>query len=255
MTDSNSAAVSKPLAVLIVDDEDLARSKLRRLLKGAAPDAIVLEAANGFDALSAIKAKAPDVVFLDIEMPGLGGFDVLDHLETRPFALIFQTALDAFAVKAFEANACDYLLKPYNEGRFQQAFERAVRMRQSEAALTGLGRALRDDRRYLDRFCVTDRGVRIVVAITDVEALVSRDHYTCLHAGDKEYLLDLSLAHLEERLDPSLFVRIHRSALARVGAIRAMTKGDEPQVELTSGLTLPVSRRCRGGVIARLAGR
>lgn len=241
-----------PLKILIFDDEELARQKIVRYLREQEAAMTLQEATNGVEAIAAVKTFAPDLVFLDIQMPGLNGFDVLAHFEDRPFAVIFQTAFDEFAIKAFEENACDYLLKPYTRERFAKAFERACRdglRRQSEKDLF---KAVTDKRRFLENLCVEDRGVRVLLEVQSVEAMVSRDHYTCIYVGTREYLLDVSLQKLEERLDPNIFIRVHRSAIVKVTEIRTMSKGNEPEVELNSGIKIGVSRRCRGALIERL---
>jgi len=240
------------LKILIVDDEDLARQKIKRYARELEPLVFIEESANGLEAIAAVKEFRPQIVFLDIQMPGLNGFEVLDHFGERTFAIIFQTAFDEFAIKAFEENACDYLLKPFTRERFAKAFDRARRTSLPSRGENGLQNTLTAARRFLDKLCVDDRGVRILIDVDTIDAFVSRDHYTCLHSGGKEYLIDLSLQKLEERLDPESFSRIHRATIVRVAAIRAMTKGDEPEVKLHCGLTLAVSRRCRGSLIERL---
>lgn len=238
--------------ILVVDDEELARQKIARYVREIDETAAIKEASNGLEAIAAVKDFDPDILFLDIQMPGLNGFEVLDHLVERRFAVIFQTAFDEFAIKAFEENACDYLLKPFARERFAKAFERARRDGTQRQAELGLLKAVTASRRFLEHLFVDDRGVRILIDVDAVDALVSRDHYTCIHAASKEYLLDQSLQRLEERLNPEAFIRVHRAAVVRVAAIRAMTKGDEPVIELHSGVSVSVSRRCRGAVIERL---
>jgi two-component system LytT family response regulator len=247
-----------PRRVLVVDDEALARQKLKRFLGETGEALVIEEAANGVEAVQRIGAFEPDVVLLDVEMPGLGGFDVLEQFpeERRRFAVIFQTAFDEFAVKAFEEAACDYLLKPFTRERFQKAWEKARRGRaESTAPVAALQARLTAEKRWLDRLCVDERGMRVVVELADVEALVTRDHYTCAHVGEREYLTDLSLTNLEGRVDPDAWIRVHRTALVRVAAIRMIGRGDEPVVTLVSGRTLPVSRRCRSAVVDRMKGR
>lgn len=246
------------LKVLIVDDEKLARQKIVRYLTELAPDVEFKEAANGIEAVATVKDFAPDIVFLDIQMPGLNGFEVLDHFAERSFAVIFQTAFDEFAIKAFEECACDYLLKPYTQERFAKAFERArtagSQNNPAHDSKRNLLQKITEAQQFVETLCVSDRGVYLTLGIQEVEAFVSRDHYTCIHSGPKEYLLDLSLQKLEERLNPADYLRIHRSAIIRVAAVTSMTKGEDAEVELTSGLKLPVSRRCRRALTERLRG-
>lgn len=241
-----------PIKILVVDDEELARQKIVRYIREQGLNVVLREAADGIEAIAAVKELTPDIVFLDIQMPGLNGFDVLAHFADRSFAIIFQTAFDEFAIKAFEENACDYLLKPFTRERFIKSFERARRdgvQRQSER---GLLKVMIEERHFLKNLCVDDRGVRVLLDVRSIEAMMSRDHYTCIYAEEREYLLDLSLQKLEERLDPNAFVRVHRSAVVRITAIRALSKGNEPEVELHSGMRIAVSRRCRRALVERL---
>lgn len=238
--------------VLIVDDERLAREKIRRYLAEAEAlgPFVVQEAKNGIEALEAIADFKPEVVFLDVEMPGLSGFDVLRQLPTVDFQVIFETAYDEFALRAFEENACDYLLKPFTSERLHKALARALsraapRNAHVNAAKVGGG--------YLD--CITVRQGRhlIVLPVSDIECFSSQDHYTCVFAADgrgglTEYLIELSLAHLEAHLDPALFQRAHRSALVRVGAIRSIATGPNMTVHLSGGMELAVSRAHRQAI-------
>jgi two-component system LytT family response regulator len=240
--------------VLVVDDESLARQKLRRYLAETGDELIVEEAVNGLEAVGRIASFRPDVVLLDVEMPGLGGLEVLDQFPeaARPFTVIFQTAYDDFAVKAFEQAACDYLLKPFTRERFHKAWAKARLERGRAVPFTAVQARMTEEKRYLERLCVDERGLRIVVELSEAEALVTRDDYTCVHAGDREYLTDLSLASLEARLDPEVWIRIHRTTLVRVAAVRSLSKGAEAEVTLASGRVLAVSRRCRGALVDRL---
>jgi two-component system LytT family response regulator len=241
--------------ILLVDDEELARRKLARFVRELAPSAVLREAASGVEALAALAEFRPRIVFLDVAMPGLNGFEVLDHLPERPFAVVFQTAFDEFALKAFEENACDYLLKPYTRERFAKAFQRALDRSAGAAPPAGdLGATLTAGRRWLEHVCVDERGLRVVIDVQAIEALVSRDHYTCLYHEGRESLTELSLAHLEERLDPQAFQRVHRNAIVRVAAVRSLSTGEGPEVTLASGRKIAVSRRSRAALVARLKG-
>jgi two-component system LytT family response regulator len=253
------------LKVLVVDDEELARQKIVRFLRDKDGTALVETAVNGVEAVAKVKAFRPDVIFLDIQMPGLTGFDVLYHLDgdesvedaaagARPFQVIFQTAFDEFAIKAFEENACDYLLKPFSRERFDKAFARALeRLTAKPGADAGaLAADLPGRACYLERLCVEERGVTIVLDARDVEALTSADHYTCIHAAGREYLSTMALHRFEAKLDPRRFVRVHRGTIVNVKAVAALHKEGEGVVELRSGKRHAVSRRLRSRLTALL---
>ena len=161
--------------ILIVDDEELARKKIKRFLRTCAPDFSIHEAENGVRALQSIQEIAPNLVFLDIEMPGLSGLEVLQNIEHRPFKLIFQTAHAEFAVRAFEENACDYLLKPFDQERFQKALQRALARPENENLL-GLENQLRSEKQYLERLSVKLGNKTRLLKVNEVEYFTSKDH-------------------------------------------------------------------------------
>ena len=256
MTDSN-------LRILLVDDEPLARAKMRRFLSEFAPHAHVIESENGVAALAEISLNQPNIMFLDIQMPGLSGFDVVFQLPEARFPIVFQTAFDEFAVKAFEANACDYLLKPYSKERFQKAFQPALKIInrcelktdvKTENNIKNLILALPESNLYLERLCVDKGGVKIIVQSDEAEAFVSKDHYTCILTGNAEYLSNISLSILESRLNPQHFMRIHRNALVNIRAIKSLARGDSPTIELRCGQTLTVARRSKVALLEALKG-
>lgn len=236
------------MKALIVDDEALARRRVRRLLESQPERFDVREAANGLEALHLIRSEPPALLFLDIEMPGLSGFDLLQNLEERPFRLIFQTAYDEFALKAFEENACDYLLKPFTEERFRMALKRAMESVEIDRKLQGLESAFRAQNRFLERLTVRQGAKQAILPIGDVAAFTSKDHYTFAHAGRSEHILDVSLSLLEERIDPTVFRRVHRNGIVRMAEIHRLHGGENMEIELRSGLVLPVSRANRGWV-------
>lgn len=250
--------------VLVVDDEPLARQRLVRFLANADATLVVEEAANGLDAVEALLARPPDVVFLDIAMPGLSGLDVLRQLpgypvpgSQRPFHVVFQTAFDRFAVAAFEEEACDYLVKPFTEARFRASLERALARSFEKDRLTALEERLARRDGALRKLAVRIGRRLVLLAEADVVALVSRDHVTCVHAVDgSEGTTDLSLSALEGRLDDAVFKRVHRGHLVNAAHVTSLVEeGDGLRVTLSTGLSLPVARRFRAAARALAGGR
>jgi two-component system LytT family response regulator len=256
------------IRALIVDDEDLARRGLRGLLRRADDVQIVGECRNGREAIEAITQSEPDLVFLDVQMPGKTGFDVIADIEEAkcPF-VIFVTAFDKFALRAFDVHALDYLLKPVNEERFFAALSRA-RTALSSTRDTQLMRrflqAAADFRQPRagnaaisagDRLPVKANGKVMVVRIADIDWVEADHDYVLLHVGDKSWLLRETIASLEMRLALSGFVRIHRSALVNVDRVRELrprSKG-EFDVVLRDGKQLKMTRNYRAAV-ERLVG-
>jgi two-component system LytT family response regulator len=230
--------------VVIVDDEPLARLGVRQLLGHHADVTIAGEARDGREASALITAVRPDLVFLDVQMPEISGFEVLQALPAgvRPL-VIFLTAYDTFAVQAFDAQAIDYLVKPVNEARFDAALARArQRLRANDAM------------KRTERLVFSTGGVELILAPEEIAWIEAEDYYAAVHALGRRHLIRESLASLEMRLDHALFVRVHRSAivnLAQVREIRAPASG-EPAIVLRDGSSLPVSRRRREAVIAAL---
>lgn len=230
--------------ILIVDDEAIARQRIKRFIKESGRDAALREAQNGLEALTMIQDCRPDLLFLDIEMPGLTGFEFLQLIQDRSFPVIFQTAYDEFALKAFEENACDYLLKPFSEERFRKALDRGfARRSESKKNLDGLATTLLGGARYIKNITAKAGRDLVVLAVNEVNYLTSQDHVTCLYAHGREYISDLSLDRLEEILDPREFVRVHRNSTIRISAVKRLARGADSQVELICGTTLSVSRR------------
>lgn len=234
--------------LLIVDDEELARQRARRYVEQFAQSFVIAEATSGLEAVNVIQSFHPHIVLLDIAMPGLSGFEVLQQFEHRPFLVIFQTAFDEFALRAFEENACDYLLKPFDAKRLHKALQQALQRVADEERLRALESQLSARDGYLQRLTVKQGNRVRVVEVSDIHCFVSQDHYTCVYFGDHlEGIVDLSLARLSERLDPQAFAQLHRNNLVRVAAIvsLSLTRQGELLVELTNGRKLPVSRAHR----------
>ncbi|MFN2398182.1 MAG: LytR/AlgR family response regulator transcription factor [Gemmatimonadaceae bacterium] len=250
----------KILQVLIVDDELLARQRLEDLLRQEGGVEVVGTADNGDAAVEAIRDLKPDLVFLDVQMPGKTGLDVVWDVgpEVMP-ATIFVTAYDQYALKAFELAAVDYLVKPFDDERFEQAFRRARRMlelaevgRMSEQLLAvlqgahqgGSGATVQSRPDYLERIAVEMRGQVRVVPVKQIDYIVASGPYAELYVGDKRYVIRERMQTLEERLDPAKFLRIHRSAIVRIDLIETLIRnsGADYAVQLKGGVKLKVSR-------------
>jgi two-component system LytT family response regulator len=234
-----------PLRVVIVDDEEPARTVLREYLERAGGLEIVAECRNGFEAVKAVNDLAPDLLFLDIQMPKLNGFEVLELLG-RDVAVVFVTAFDEHALKAFEVNAVDYVLKPVSAERVAAALERArKRLAPRESVpVASLVAAARPTGQYVSRIVVR-HGARVhVIAPDKLDYAEAQDDYVSLHAEGKEHLKQQTLSDLEGSLDPARFVRIHRSYLLNLDRLsRIDSEGGEPKaVVLTDGTRLPLSR-------------
>jgi two-component system LytT family response regulator len=266
----------RPMRIVIVDDEPLARRGIRQMLAPHLDVEVAGEARNGREAVRMLNALAPDVVFLDIQMPELDGFAVLRQLTLDPLPMvIFVTAYDTFAVRAFESHALDYLVKPVHDARFQDALARArKRLRSQEAVelsrrlssllaagLNGTAEtvAIANAAEPSRRIVIGTGGTDLILDVAEIDWIEAEDYYAAVHARGGRHLVRESLASLETRLDRTRFVRVHRSAivnLAQVTEIRTPASGDATVV-LRSGIQLPLSRRRREQVadaIRRFAG-
>jgi two-component system LytT family response regulator len=249
------------IRVLVADDEPLARRGVRQLLAPHPDMTVVGESRNGPDTLRALDALQPDLLFLDVQMPEMDGFQVLRARGPERMPLVvFVTAHDQFALQAFEAHAIDYLVKPLNVARFEAALGRVrERLRLVTAAglasrLTALLAAERAQRekKGVERLVVATPAGELVIPVAEIDWIGADDYYARLHVGAKSYLLREPLGSLETRLDPSRFVRIHRAAIVQLDRIREL-RGDE--VMLRDGCRIPVSRRRRAELDRRLQPR
>ena len=238
------------LKAVIVDDEELARAFLREMLRAHPEVEIAAECANGFEAVKAIAECAPHLLFLDVQMPKLDGFEVLELIETTPHlapAVIFVTAYDQYAMRAFDAHAVDYLLKPFSTERFERSLERAkLRLREQTpaAAATDIAAAARTPGERPERIVVRD-GARVhVIPLDKLDYAEAQDDYVALHTDGKTWLKQQAIAQLEANLDPARFVRVHRSYLVNLERVtRIEPYGKESRVAvLADGTRLPVSR-------------
>jgi two-component system LytT family response regulator len=237
------------LRALIIDDEKLARDKIRYFLQSDSEIEIVGECASGVEALTCIRKQAPDLLFLDIQMPVVDGFDLLKRLRSgHSPAVIFVTAYDEYAVKAFDASAMDYLLKPFTRKRFEQALHRVKRRileQRNYAPLETAIEALKKLRKqYLERIAIKSDESMMFLRCDQIDWIQSEDNYVSVHSAKEVYLVRESLKALERSLDPSTFLRIHRRIVVNIDRIRQMQE-HPPKVILVDGSSLPVSRRLK----------
>ena len=238
----------KPIRTLIVDDEPLARSNLAVLLRLDPEIELLAECGFGREALDFIRSEGPDLVFLDVQMPECDGFDLLEMLgSSMPPAVIFVTAYDQYALRAFEAGALDYLLKPFDNARFERALLRA-----KEKVIS-----VKDSPRTVDRLTIKSVGQVDFVRVSEIDWIEAADYYACLHVGVRAHLLRRSLSELERDLDPTIFCRIHRSTIVNLQRVQGLELGEdgEYEVSLDTGTRHRLSRRYRKQLESRLRGR
>jgi two-component system LytT family response regulator len=234
------------IRTILVDDEQLARQVLREYLSGETDIEIVAECTNGFDAVKSISELKPDLLFLDVQMPKLDAFEVLELIDPN-LAVVFVTAYDQYAMKAFDAAAVDYLLKPFDLTRFQSALEK-VRRRLREPLVpiptAALRKAAAERGPSSERIVVKDGSRVHIIPVAQLDYAEAQDDYVALHSGGKTYLKQQTISNLEESLDACKFVRVHRSFLLnleRVSKIEPYTK-DTRLAILTDGARIPISR-------------
>lgn len=241
-----TAPNQRKIRAVLVDDEDLARHALRELLKSHPEVEIVAECANGFEAVKAVAEHKPDLMFLDVQMPKLTGFDVLELIDRdRDLAVVFATAYDQYAMRAFEVYAVDYLLKPIGRERFEAALERALsRLPQKLPSAQDLAAAARPPQHFLERIVVKD-GTRVtLIPVTKLDYAEAQDDYVALATHGTKHLKQQTIASLEAALDPARFVRIHRSYIVNLElVVRIEPYGKDSRLAiLADGTRLPVSR-------------
>ena len=242
------AALPTKIRVLIVDDEPLARSSLRMLLRQDTDIESIRECGSGAEAVAQIRTARPHLVFLDVQMPECGGFEVLRMLEAdKPLpVIVFVTAYDEYALRAFDAGALDYLLKPFDDARFHLAMQRA---KEKIAAKEPLPPP------ETPRLMVRSAGQVAYVQVPDIDWVEAADYYVCLHVGTRSHLLRKSMAELEQELDPHIFCRIHRSTIVNLRRVRALQvdAAGEYEVILDGGQKLRLSRRFRKELQSRMS--
>lgn len=245
---------------LVVDDEPLARERLHELLEDAPAVTVVGTAEDGLEAVDAIREQAPDLVFLDVQMPGMNGIDVIEEIGPDDMPVtVFVTAYDQYAIKAFDLAAVDYLLKPFDDERFEQALRRAheqIANQEEEAISERLLRLLQErdpslleeehsrDEPYLERIAVQGRGKARIVPVDDLTHITADGSYAELHTGEDTYVIRERMKTLASRLDPDQFVRVHRSAIVRLDEIEMILRGGGGNyaVRLQDGTQVSVSR-------------
>lgn len=240
-----------PLRTLIVDDEAPARRRIRRLLAAEPDIAVIGDCGDGASAIAVIARDRPDLVLLDIQMPECDGFAVVQAIPAGQLpAVLFVTAHDRYALRAFDVHAVDYLLKPFSAERFRRGLQRArdlVAQRSVDPGLLRLAESLRSRPNYLSRVAVRAPGRTNFVELAAVEWIEAADNYVTLHVRGREHLVRETMAAFETQIDPDRFVRVHRSAIVaidRVSELRTQSHGDATAV-LDNGVMVPVSRTFR----------
>lgn len=243
------ALLEKPAAAiraLVVDDEPLARRNLTVLLHRDPDIEFVAECGSGTDAIREIQRTRPDLVFLDVQMPECDGFDVLEILGSElPPAVVFVTAHDEYALRAFDAGALDYLLKPFDDARFQRALNRAK---------DKLAHSAERQTQGVERLVIKGVGRVLFLSVSEIDWIEAADYYVCLHVGNETHLLRRTLSELERELDTGKFCRIHRSVIVKLDRIRGLELKDDGEYEvvLKCSVRLRLSRRFRKKLQDRL---
>jgi two-component system, LytTR family, response regulator len=236
-----------PIRVLVVDDEPLARRNVTVLLRGDPDIGAIEECGSGVEAIEAVRQWKPDLVFLDVQMPECGGFDVLELLGADlPHAVVFVTAYDEYALRAFEAGALDYLLKPFDDARFGRALNRAK---------DKLAHYAPQRPQSAQRLVVRSPGRLLFLSVSDIDWIEAASYYACLHVGGDTHIIRRTLSELERDLGEGKFIRIHRSVIVNLDRIEGLElqSSGEYEVVLRSGVRLRLSRRFRKRLQDRMA--
>lgn len=249
------------IRTLIIDDEPLARKRVKQLLTSAEEFQVIGEARNVAEAVSACLELCPDLVFLDVEMPDGSGFDALEKLSTAENmpAVVFVTAYDQYTIKAFDVYAVDYLLKPFSEERFHQAAAR-VRKRLNGASHEDLNQQIKNllshlktNRDFLDRLVINHKDRLVIISVKEVDSVAAYGNYLKVRTGGKTYLLRDTISSLSQRLDPKVFLRIHRSTIVNAERIKEFQPmfGGQYAVILKDGSEFVLSRNYRKEILSR----
>ncbi len=230
---------------LIVDDEKLARELLREFLAGYPEIEIIGECAKGNEAVEQINKLKPDILFLDVQMPGMNGFDVLEEIDHEPY-VIFTTAYDQYAIKAFEKNAVDYLLKPLDEERFRSAVNRALKRKTTEhGSVEELLRTFRADNRNFESHIFVQKSEKLFnLPVEEIVYLEASGDYTIITTRNDQFVSSSGIGKLEEIMDPDTFIRVHRSTIININYLKEIERhfNGGMVVKMQSGKSFPVSR-------------
>lgn len=240
------------VTTVIVDDEHLARKRLVRLLDKVDEVELLATCKNGDEAIEAINDQKPTLIFLDIQMPGIGGFDILKQIGNDDYYpnIIFVTAYDEYALRAFEIHALDYLLKPFDEDKFYQSLNRALDIiRQSNSQmlwekLDSISKSIEDSQEYLSRIMIKNSDRIFFLPVDEIDWIESAGNYVRIHSGDENYLLRETMINMEEKLDPDTFFRVHRSTIVNLDKVKELEQwfhGDY-QIIMRNGEKLTLSR-------------
>jgi two-component system, LytTR family, response regulator len=233
--------------VLIVDDENLSRTKIRRFLEARGEGFHILEAENGLEALDMIEQESPDIVFLDIEMPEMNGMDLIHAVANPSFHLVFQTAYSEYAVQAFDKNAIDYLLKPFNQDRFNSALDKCLKKTPTQLIedLDHLKESFTAKHIYLQKIVVKRGTKNTLIDVDKVLYFRSENHYTYICTENFEYIHNEPLKDIIVKLDPKMFQQVHRNAIINLNCVKEVLEGDNMQAIMANGQKLQVSRSHR----------
>jgi two-component system LytT family response regulator len=235
------------IRAIIIDDEKLARSVIRNYLKENTEIELIDECSNGFEGIKKINELKPDLIFLDIQMPKISGFEMLELID-RPPVIIFTTAFDQFALKAFEVNAADYLLKPFSQDRFKEGLNKALlRLKDKSGNSAAIKKLIVENEQkieFLERIVIKDGPKISVVQVNDIKYLEAQDDYIMIYSGEGKFLKQKTMKYFEEHLNSADFVRIHRSYIASVKRIKKieLLEKENYQIILEDKTALPVSK-------------
>jgi two-component system LytT family response regulator len=246
--------------VLIADDERLSRQRIRRLLAFEPECEIAGECENGSDAVRMLALESPDILFLDVQMPELDGFEVVRAIREPPPLIIITSAFDEYALRAFEVHAFDYLLKPFDRKRFRESLHRAKihltreRSESPDGRIAALIEHFANERKAPDRIAVRNNGRVVVLKVGEIDWIEASDNYVCLHCGSETHVLRETMGQMETRLDPARFVRVHRSTIVNLDRIRELQPWfrGEYRVILRDGTELTLTRSHREKLESRL---
>lgn len=235
------------IKAIVIDDEKLARDIVKTYLKKYSSIELIGECSNGFDAIKMINDLSPDLLFLDVQMPKLTGFEMLEIIE-KPPTIIFTTAFDQYAIKAFEVNATDYLLKPFSEERFAEAVNKAIRQIENKSdtnkKIDGLLKHIENRDEYIDRVVIKNNQKIFIIPVTEIKYIEAQDDYVMIYSDKGNFLKQKTMKYFEENLNPLEFLRIHRSYIVRIANIKLIELFEKETyfALLNDGKKLPISK-------------